>query len=70
MNGDRRGHDSRGRCCEPAAPISAKEVKEVLNKWLIKKAADSQGVVVEMLQQGGERLIDQIARLFTDVLDP
>ena len=35
-----------------------------------RKAADSRGIVVELLQCGGEELFELIAEIFTDVLQP
>ena len=70
LRSDRRCEDHREWHCEPASPFSSKEVEDALKKMAQRKAGDSQGVVVEMLQQGGKKLMDQIAQLSTDVLDP
>ena len=58
------------RDCQPAAPISPNGVESVLKKMSKRKAGDSRGVVVEMLQWGGKKLMSQLPDLFTDILDP
>ena len=53
---------------QKVSPVTAGEVGKQLTKMSKRKAADSSGIVVEMLQAGGTALREAIAELFTDVL--
>ena len=51
-------------------PITSEEVRKQLDLMKKGKAADSNGVVVEMLKAAGEALVALIADLYNDVLHP
>ena len=50
--------------------VTAEEVGAILKKMAKRKAGDTSGLVVEMLQKGGSALWSLLAELFTDVLKP
>jgi len=55
---------------EEVVAISATEVKDQLKSMSNKKSPDSNGVVAELLKQGSDKLIENIATLFSDILNP
>lgn len=62
--------DMTSRECVPVQPITADEVRACLSKMAKCKAGDEQGNVVEMLQKGGDHLMQVLVELFDDILDP
>ena len=50
--------------------ITAKEVRKQLKLMKKYKAADEAGIVAELLQEGGDDLMENLAQLFTEVLRP
>ena len=50
------------------AAVTTDEVAHYLKKMCKRKAADTCGIVVEFLQEGGDRLASALADLFTDLL--
>jgi len=62
--------DMTSRECVPVQPITADEVRACLSKMAKCKAGDEQGIVVEMLQKGGDHLMQVLVELFNDILDP
>ena len=53
-----------------AVPIQPEEVKLQLKTMSNGKSADTRGVVVELLKHSGERMLELIANVFTDILQP
>ena len=53
---------------ETPPPVTAEEVQEQLKKMAKKKAADAAGIVVEMLQCGGQALAELLAEVFSAIL--
>ena len=58
------------RTGDVVSSISAEEVREQLKTMARKMAADTSGVVVELIKAGSNALIETIAAVFSDVLDP
>ena len=61
------GNPFRGREIEEKK-ISEREIRKQLEKMARKKAADGSGVVVEMLQAGGEELLEAIAVTYNELM--
>ena len=61
------GNPFRGREIEEKR-ISEGEIRKQLEKMARKKAADGSGVVVEMLQAGGEELLEAIAETYNELM--
>lgn len=55
---------------EVVEPISVNELRERLKTMAKKKAADTKGVVVELLKAGSTKLLESMAAVFNDILDP
>ena len=51
-------------------PVTVSEIREQLKGMANKKAADSKGIVVELLKESSDHFLELIATIFTDVLDP
>ena len=53
-----------------ASAVSKEEVREQLKRMKSNKAPDEEGIVAELLREGGEELLDVLAQIFTEVLRP
>ena len=54
--------------CEQADPFTVEDMKVGLKKMAKNKASDSVGMVVEMLQDGSERLMMMVTKLFNSII--
>ena len=68
-NGKSHSFQSDG-ICDRAATVAPEEVRRQLKTMRAGKAADENGLVVELLRKGSNLLMQMIADVFTAVLDP
>ena len=61
---------SRKVDCDTIPKVTAEEIKQQLQKMAKRKAGDARGIVIEMIQKGGQLLMEQLAELFSDILSP
>ena len=70
----RRGSYSNSKWADGAfdkvPKLTSDEVEKELAKIAKKKSSDQAGIVGEMIQLGGKTLTDQLAALFTDIMEP
>jgi hypothetical protein len=55
---------------DKVSPITAEEIKLLLRKMSRRKAGDADGIVADLLKDAGATLLEILAELFTEILQP